>query len=139
MKHLVRKIAIMTLFILPNYVWGQGVVRISLISDSILNNSYAHKLSSANNVNEAKIFALEDIKNNTPFLFLNSGVAPSFSFSQLEFEEKYGVFYYRNGCSSTNQELKKIYNAVILNMILEKYGQQAIGEVDQNIVNPKEK
>ncbi len=116
----------------------QEEVQITTLSDSEINNSYASKLIYLENNDEAEEYAAKDIENKTPFLLINGGVAPSFSISQIDFEKTYKVYYYRFGCSFPDSEIARTYNYFILDYINDKYGEDCIKSISNDVFNLKE-
>jgi len=108
-------------------------VRITTLTDSVINHSGASKLKLITDTNEAIKYALFDIENETPFLITNGGIAPSISIDQIKFEEKYHVYYNRSGCSSPKKEIEGAYNFVVLDFILRKYGKAAIAKISKDV------
>ncbi|GEM_PF-1011618 len=108
-------------------------VRITTLADSIKKHSGASKLRFITNTNEAREYALVDIENKTPFLITNGGIAPSISIDQINFEEKYHVYFYETGCSYLKKDVEGAYNFVVLDFILRKYGKAAIAKISKDV------
>ena len=132
---MIRKLILLTLFcgILNNLHSQEEQLRITTLSDSLINNSGASKLIFTDNIEEAKKLALEDIKKNVPFLLINGGFAPSFSIDQIKFEEKYKIFYYRFGCSAPKENIIETYNFVILDYIKRTYGKNCVDMISKDV------
>lgn len=108
-------------------------IRITTLSDSVINHSGASKLKLITDTNEAVKYAFYDIENKTPFLVTNGGIAPSISIDQINFEEKYHVYYYRSGCSSPKKEIEGAYNYFVLDFIIKKYGKNGIDKISKDV------
>ncbi|MDP2060937.1 MAG: hypothetical protein U1C58_00075 [Flavobacteriaceae bacterium] len=108
-------------------------IRITTLADSIKKNSGASKLQFTTNMNEAREYALVDIENKTPFLITKGGIAPSISIDQINFEEKYPVYFYRPGNSFLKKDVEGAYNFVVLDFILRKYGKAALAKISKDV------
>lgn len=112
-------------------------IRISQVSDSIINISGASKLHFVNEIIKAEEIAKADIKDGYPFLNLISGEAPTFNPEQIDFERKYKTYYFEHGCLSPSIEIVEAYNFVILDYLDKKYGNECIRQLRKDVVGLK--
>ncbi len=120
------------------HVIGQNEdIKISQVSDSIINTSGASKLHFIDERIKAEKLAKSDIKNGYPFLNLVSGEAPTFYPEQIDFERKYKTYYIEHGCLSPSIEIVEAYNFVILDYLDKKYGKECIRQVRKDVIGLK--
>jgi hypothetical protein len=87
---------------------------------------------------EADRLAEKDIAAQTPFLILQSGVAPVAYATDSVFEQKFGVYYREEGCSGSETARAKQYNARVLQHLTEQYGRAWIKFIRKDVVGLKE-
>jgi hypothetical protein len=100
-----------------------------------INNSGASKIYFIDNCDEAVKLAETDIKNETIFLFLQSGEAPIICTGDKTFEEKYRIEFYEQGCIGSN--CTKEYNEIIFNYLTNKYGKKWIKQIRKDVIGFK--
>jgi hypothetical protein len=133
---MIKFLFLLTLFLglsMRNYAQENETFRVTLLSDSQIDSSGAAKLIFTSNLDDAKEYAFNDIKNLTPFLLIFGGIAPSFSFDELNFEKKYNVYYYRFGCSFPDKKIANAYNTIILDFFENKFGSDCIKDISNNV------
>ena len=117
---------------LSNLAFGQS----KKISDEEINNSGASRINFIENCNEVEKLAEIDIKNETIFLFLQSGEAPIIYYKDENFKKKYNVFFYEQGCIGSN--CTKEYNKIIFNYLLNKYGKKWTKQIRRDVIGFKD-
>ena len=98
--------------------WGQARV----LSDEDYNKSGAIRLVFTDSVEVAKELAVIDLNNDTPFLFIQSGLAPIVYPTDSIFESTYKVYYYEQGCTAPDAKLMSMYNQEIFEYLDKEYG-----------------
>jgi hypothetical protein len=86
---------------------------------------------------EAKELAKHDIDNGTPFLLLQSGLAPTVYTTDSLFEAKFQVNYYDHGCIGPTSELIEAYNQVIFEFLDRNYEKAWRRSVRKDVVGYK--
>ena len=108
---------ILIIFTLPCFAQGGSKID----RDQLVNESKVTHLVFAVSVNHATELSLTDISNGTPFLILQSGIAPTVYPGDSAFEKSYNVNYYESGCTGAKLELVEQYNATVFNYLVENY------------------
>ncbi|MGO3719474.1 MAG: hypothetical protein ACTJGD_09090 [Mesonia hippocampi] len=83
---------------------------------------------------EAKNLARQDIDKGTPFLLLQSGIAPVVYTTDSIFENKFRVYYYEQGCSGSDNELMKAYNIEIFKYLDEQFGKKWRKSIRKDVI-----
>ena len=114
--------------------------------DERWNQSGAIKLVFANNLDEAKQYAEQDIKNGTPFLLLQSGIDPIVYSNDSNFEKKYKTYYNDSGCTGPTEKFAIQYNVQVFSYLIKTYGNDWKKDVRKDVLglkkwrrNPKKK
>lgn len=123
---------LLILLFISNFTFGQ----FKKLTDEEINNSGASKINFITNCNEAEKLAETDIKNETIFLFLQSGEAPIIYNEDKIFEKKYNINFYEQGCIGSN--CAKKYNQVIFDYLLKKYGKKWIKQIRRDTIGFKD-
>ncbi|WP_284652403.1 FEKKY domain-containing protein [Flavobacterium terrisoli] len=108
------------------------------MTDKQYNESGAAKIHFAQTVVEAENLANDDIKAKTPFLLLQSGIAPIVYIGDEPFRKLYGVSYYDFGCSGTDEKISTAYNNVILKHLCSTYGKKWKKEIRKDVIGYKQ-
>lgn len=117
-------------FIQTLFVFGQS----RILTDEDYNNSGAIKLKFATTKSEAIELAKFDIEKGTPFILLQSGIAPVVYATDSVFENKFKVYYYEQGCVGPDYELMKEYNYVIFKYLADTYGKKWRSEIRKDAI-----
>ncbi|TGE18919.1 FEKKY domain-containing protein [Hymenobacter elongatus] len=126
-----KRALLIGLFIIQTlFVFGQAKV----LTDDDYNKSGAIKLTFVTTKTEAIELAKNDIEKGTPFILLQSGIAPVVYATDSIFESKFKVYYYEQGCVGPNNELMKEYNYVIFNYLSETYGKKWRREIRKDAI-----
>ncbi len=121
-----------SLLIFKSYAQNDSLgIKITLATDKQLNLLHASKINIKTTEKEAKEFAVNDIENSNLFLIIRNPM--TFSIDQLEFEKRFNIFYLRKNIMS-DVDIKKIYNFEVLNFIKEKYGNESIERISENVI-----
>ncbi len=123
---------LLILLFLSNLAFGQS----KKLSDEVINNSGASKINFIKDCNEVNKLAETDIKNETIFLFLQSGEAPIIYSKDVTFEKEYNIKFYEQGCIGSN--CTKEYNKIIFNYLLNKYGKKWIKQIRKDVIGFKD-
>jgi hypothetical protein len=118
------------IFIQTLFVFGQS----RILTDDDYNKSGAIKLTLVTTKTEAIELAKYDIGKGTPFIFLQSGIAPVVYMTDSVFENKFKVYYYEQGCVGPDNELMKEYNYVIFNYLSDTYGKKWKREIRKDAI-----
>ena len=124
-----RLLLIGLFFIQTLFVVGQS----RILTDDDYNKSGAIKLTFVTSKTEVIELAKYDIEKGTPFIFLQSGIAPIVYTTDSIFEKKFKVYYYEQGCVGPDNELMKEYNYVIFNYLSDTYGKKWKREIRRKI------
>lgn len=117
-------------FIQTLFVFGQS----RILTDDDYNKSGAIKLKLVTTKTEAIELAKYDIEKGTPFIFLQSGIAPVVYTTDSVFENKFKVYFYEQGCVGPDNELMKEYNYVIFNYLADTYGKKWRREIRKDAI-----
>lgn len=79
-----------------------------------------------------------DFKNNTIFLFLQSGIAPIIYDSDKDFENKYGIYFSDFGCIAPDYKCVIEYNNHVFDYLNETFGKKWMKEIRKDIIGFKE-
>ncbi|WP_304196805.1 hypothetical protein [Flavobacterium alvei] len=123
---------LLILLFLSNLAFGQS----KKLSDEVINNSGASKINFIEDCNEVNKLAKTDIKNETIFLFLQSGEVPIIYSKDVTFEKEYNIKFYEQGCIGSN--CTKEYNKIIFNYLLNKYGKKWIKQIRKDVIGFKD-
>ena len=88
-------------------------------------------------VSEAKNLAQLDIDKGTPFLLLQSGIAPIVYTTDSIFENKFRVYYSEQGCTGPDNELMKAYNIEIFKYLDEQFGKKWRKSIRKDVIGFK--
>ncbi|KXX69468.1 hypothetical protein AVL50_19140 [Flammeovirga sp. SJP92] len=116
-----------------------AVRKIGTLTDDQLESSRINKIQQIKTIEEAKELALTAIKNNTPFLLISGGVAPTIISSDFEFENKYNIYFYEFGCNPIREDLMKIYNREVFKYLTVQFGTNWKKEIRKDVVGFSEK
>ena len=108
-----------------------------VLTDTDYNNSGAIKLIFATEISEAKNLARQDIDKGTPFLLLQSGIAPVVYTTDSIFENKFRVYYYEQGCTVPDNDLMKAYNIEIFKYLDEQFGKKWRKSIRKDVIGFK--
>ncbi len=108
-----------------------------VLTDDDYNNSGAIKLTFVTEITEAKNLARQDIDKGTPFLLLQSGIAPVVYTTDSIFENKFRVYYYEQGCTGPDNELMKAYNIEIFKYLDEQFGKKWRKSIRKDVIGFK--
>jgi hypothetical protein len=136
MKYLIVALVLFCVSVVE--VIGQEEIRITALSDSVIANSWAARLTDQMEADSAKQFAMRDIENQTPFLLIDGGASPTFTFDQLYFERQYKIYYYRNSCLFPEPKIAMAYNFTILDHSYERYGESFIDRISEDVFGLEE-
>lgn len=117
----------------PFSSWGQS----SKLTDEELNNSGVSSLMFAAGTERARELSRADIEKGKPFLILQGGIAPVVHAKDSLFENKFGVYYYEQGCLSPGNEILEAYNFVIFEYLDEQYGKKWRKSVRRDVIGFK--
>jgi len=126
-----KKLFFLILLIIQTpFVFGQSRVP----TDNDFNKSEAIKLTFVTTKVQAIELAKNDIKKGTPFILLQSGIAPVVYMTDSIFESKFKAYYYEQGCVAPDYELMKAYNFVIFDFLTDTYGKKWRREVRKDAI-----
>lgn len=108
-----------------------------VLTDDDYNYSGAIKLTFVTEITEAKNLARQDIDKGTPFLLLQSGIAPVVYTTDSIFENKFRVYYYEQGCTGPDNELMKAYNIEIFKYLDEQFGKKWRKSIRKDVIGFK--
>lgn len=108
-----------------------------VLTDADYNNSGAIKLTFVTDIAEAKDLAQQDIDKGTPFLLLQSGIAPVVYTTDSIFENKFRVYYYEQGCTGPDTKLMKTYNVEIFKYLDEQFGKKWRKSIRRDVIGFK--
>ncbi|MGO3708153.1 MAG: hypothetical protein ACTJGA_09950 [Mesonia hippocampi] len=126
------KSIVITFFLTVQCLISFGQTRV--LTDADYNNSGAIKLTFVSELTEAKNLARQDIDKGTPFLLLQSGIAPVVYTTDSIFENKFRVYYYEQGCSGSDNELMKAYNIEIFKYLDEQFGKKWRKSIRKDVI-----
>lgn len=133
-------ILISSILLITIQSYSQEVIRIIPLSDEQIEASCAKNLNQAKSAVEAKDFAKKDIDNDTPFLLLISGSAPSVHSTDFEFQRKFKVYYFDFGdTGQPDIEFINAYNSTIFDYLDNKFGKQWIRLIRSDVIGYKER
>ena len=112
------------------FVFGQS----RILTDDDYNKSGAIKLTFATTKTEAIELAKYDIEKGTPFIFLQSGIAPVVYTTDIVFENDFKVYYYEQGCVGPDNDLMKEYNYVVFKYLADTYGKKWRREIRKDAI-----
>ena len=121
--------SIYLLLLISNFCFSQNK------SDNTYNNSDASKVHFIDDCLKAEEFAYNDIKNNTIFIFLQSGEAPTVYSLDKTFEKKYNVNFNEQGCIGS--KCAEAYNQIIFDYLYKTYGNKWMKEIRKDILSYK--
>jgi len=107
------------------------------LTDDELNKSTASKIkfedtSACGNIDN---WVLSDIKANTIFLFLQSGIAPVTYANDTAFEKRYSIYYNDFACEGFNDYKCIIkYDSEIFDYLTKKYGRKWMHEIRKDVI-----
>lgn len=107
------------------------------LTDSVLNNSTAHKIKFATppNCSEIEEWIKADISKKTIFLFLQGGIAPVVYSSDKKFEDTYGVYFYDFGCVAMPDDKCVIkYNSMVFDYLTSIYGKKWQRKIRKDVI-----
>lgn len=110
-----------------------------VLTDADYNNSGAVKLTFVTEITEAKNLARQDIDKGTPFLLLQSGIAPVVYITDSIFENKFRVYYYEQGCTGPDNEFMKAYNIEIFKYLDEQFGKKWRKSIRKDVIGFKKR
>ena len=129
------KSTLITLILTAQYLIAFGQTRV--LTDADYNKSGAIKLTFVTEISEAKNLARQDIDKGTPFLLLQSGIAPVVYTTDSIFENKFRVYYYEQGCTGPDNELMKAYNIEIFKYLDEQFGKKWRKSIRKDVIGFK--
>jgi len=129
------KSTVFTLILTVQCLIAFGQTRV--LTDADYNNSGAIKLTFVTEITEAQNLARQDIDKGTPFLFLQSGIAPDIYTTDSIFENKFRVYYYEQGCTGPDNELMKAYNIEIFKYLDEQFGKKWRKSIRKDVIGFK--
>jgi hypothetical protein len=88
-------------------------------------------------ISEAKDLAQQDVDKGTPFLLIQSGIAPVVYSTDSIFENKFQVYFYEKGCTGPDNELMKAYNIEIFKCFDEEYGKKWRKSIRKDVIGFK--
>ena len=77
-----------------------------------------------------------DISNKCIFLFLQGGIAPVRYNTDKQFEKKYNLHYYEQGC--IGNKCSENYNYIIFDYLLKTYGKKWMKEIRKDALGFQE-
>ena len=104
------------------------------LTDEQINKSGVVRLVFADSLEQVTKLANQDIANGTPFLLLQSGIAPIVYTTDRKFENKYKTYYYESGCTGLKEKFAVEYNRIIFAHLTEKYGTKWKKEVRKDVI-----
>ena len=123
-------ILILGLVISSHLTFGQT----GQLTDEQMNKSGAIQLVLADSLEQVTRLANQDIANGTPFLLLQSGIAPVVYTTDKKFEEKYEAYYYESGCTGHKEKFAIEYNKIIFAHLTDKYGRKWKKEIRKDVI-----
>lgn len=130
------KSAVLILILTVQCLISFGQTRV--LTDDDFNTSGAIKLIVAIDISEAKDFAQQDINKGTPFLLIQSGDAPVVFNTDDEFEKKFQVYYFDQGCIGPDPGLMEVYNIEIFKYLDEEFGKKWRKSIRKDVIGLKE-
>ncbi|NME70232.1 FEKKY domain-containing protein [Flammeovirga aprica] len=119
-------------------VKGFGQLKeVKLVDENVYEKSGATNLRKVQNIEKAKELAIFDINQGEPFILLQGSIAPSVSMSDFEYEETFGVNYFRQGCSGIDLKIAEAYNFEIFNFLTSRFKNSWIREIRMDAVGLK--
>ncbi|WP_396191235.1 hypothetical protein [Flavobacterium sp.] len=79
------------------------------------------------NCEEIKALVEIDIKNDSKFIFLQGGIAPVRYHNDSDFEKKYNIYFYEQGCIGS--KCSENYNFIIFDYLNKTYGEKWLKEI----------
>ncbi|HYG38311.1 MAG TPA: hypothetical protein VD908_06825 [Cytophagales bacterium] len=128
-----KSIITITLIIHSLISFGQS----GQLTDEDYNGSGAIKLVFFSEIEKAQELAQADIDKGTPFLLLQSGIAPFTHATDGIFENDFKVYYYEQGCTGPGYEMMKAYNQVIFKYLDENYGKKWRKSIRKDVIGVK--
>jgi len=107
-------------------------------TDEQVNRSGVIKLIFAEDTKKARELAEKDIVEGLPFLVLQSGISPVVYSSDKEFERKYKVYYYEEGCTGAEIDKAIAYNHRIFSYLTQLYGDKWKKNIRKDVIGFKE-
>lgn len=102
------------------------------------NQSSLTDLDFVKTAEEAYQLSVEDIKRGIPFILIQSGIAPvRYPFDE-EFENRFGIYYYEEGCVVSDFELTKAYNSAVFDHLDKNFGKSWRNQIRNNAIGFKE-
>ncbi|MGB6093730.1 MAG: hypothetical protein WBF83_08215 [Moheibacter sp.] len=122
------------IFFLCNYSLAQS----KKLTDDDYSHSSLSELDFAKNAEEAYQLSVEDIKRGIPFILIQGGIAPVRYPSDEEFENRFGVYYFEEGCVVSDFKLTKAYNSAVFDHLDKNFGKSWRAKVRNNAIGFKE-
>lgn len=104
------------------------------LTDDQINKSGAIQLVFVDSLEQVTKLANQDIPNGTPFLLLQSGIAPVVYTTDKKFEDKYKAYYYESGCTGPKEKFAVEYNKIIFAYLTDKYGRKWKKEIRKDVI-----
>jgi hypothetical protein len=104
------------------------------LTDEQIYKSGAIQLVFVDSLAQARQLATQDILNGTPFLLLQSGLAPMVYSTDNNFQNKYDVFYYESGCTGPKEKFAVEYNRTVFKYLTDKYGKKWKKEIRKDVI-----
>lgn len=108
------------------------------LTDEDYNQSSLGSLDFVKTSEEAYQLSVEDIKRGTPFILLQGGIAPISYPSDEEFENRFGVYYFEQGCVVSDFKLTKAYNSAVFDHLDKNFGKSWRNQIRKDAIGFKE-
>jgi hypothetical protein len=112
-----------------------------ILTDDELNNSTVVKMNFADTIRNCDAMDKwfnHDVKNNTIFLFLQSGIAPVVYTKDKDFENKYKVYLEDFLCTAPDYKCVIRYNNDVFKYLTSIYGEKWIKQLRKDVIGFKE-
>lgn len=107
------------------------------LTDEDYNSSGAIKLIFETEIPGARELARQDIEKGTPFLLIQSGIAPVVYTTDGIFESQYKAYYYEQGDVAPNTQLITAYNIEIFKFLDDQYGRKWRESIRRDVIGFK--
>lgn len=103
--------------------------------DEAYKKSNVFKVLMESNCENVKTFANEDIKNENVFLFLQGGISPIIYSTDKNFEKKYSLHFYDQGCMGS--QCVENYNYKVFESLYKTFGKNWIKTIRKDVIGFK--
>ena len=131
-----KTIIFLLLLIIPISAFGQEEI-VEIIDPNKLENSLVSKIINAKSISEAEEYAKIDLNNNSLFLIVPGGIAPTIYASDFDFKHNYDVSMINFGCEPINDKLAAAYNLKVFTFLTDKYGTKWRKEIRDDVIGLK--